>query len=141
MYLRTIVVANIFVGHFEVKYWHVTIQYMLFKQLENLHYVQCHEIPWLTVCAFSDTFVQKFYSFMMTQMMSFLQVSSMKSFRFRMSMIDDDRHGERWIAAVTFQETNKKEVMETGSFYSICKPNFLFLTWRNLLHCISCFSY
>ena len=56
-------------GHLEFKYRHtygnVTINCMFFSTwLENSHYEQSHEFPWLTVCSFSDSFfVQILYSF------------------------------------------------------------------------------
>ena len=61
MYMLIVVVhisMKSWAGHFEVKYRHVTMHCMLFTRLANSHCLQCHEFPWLTVCAFSDSSVQ-----------------------------------------------------------------------------------
>jgi hypothetical protein len=47
-----------------------------------------------------------------------LMASSLNLFRFRLGILDDDRHGERWIVGASFQARNKTEV---NSRYKLLK--------------------
>ena len=50
-----------------------------------------------------------------------LHASSLNWFRFRLGMVDNDQHGERWIAADTFQETKIEVNSRFIYFNQICR--------------------